>query len=117
MQRKMTASRMERLIQWQVAMNRVVRQLLSSLPFLWRPELVVDGGPMVMAAVTHEKQWSRGIRVRVKDKNLEQALAIMQRKMTASRMERLIQWQVDYYLKDSKKRILTHKNLEYRIHS
>ncbi|KAG1342103.1 hypothetical protein COCNU_05G003320 [Cocos nucifera] len=32
-------------------------------------------------------------------------------------MERLIRRQVDYHLKDSEKRILTHKNLEYRIRS
>ncbi|KAG1362740.1 hypothetical protein COCNU_10G009590 [Cocos nucifera] len=98
-------------------MNRLVRQLSPSLPFLRWPEPVVSVGPAAAAATAHEKQWSRGIRVRVKDGNLEQALAIMQRKMTASGMERLIRRQVDYHLKDSEKRILARKNLEYRVRS
>lgn len=91
-------------------MNRVVRQLSSSLPFIRWPEAAA-------VAAAHEKQWSRGIRVRVKDGNLEQALAIMQRKMTASGMERLIRRQVDYHLKDSEKRVLARKNLQYRVRS
>ncbi|XP_010908678.1 uncharacterized protein [Elaeis guineensis] len=94
-------------------MNRVVRQLSSSLPLLWRSEPVVGAA----AAAAHEKQWNRGIRVRVKDGNLEQALAIMQRKMIASGMERLIRRQVDHHLKDSEKRVLARKNLQYRVRS
>ncbi|XP_008795641.1 uncharacterized protein LOC103711319 [Phoenix dactylifera] len=97
-------------------MNRVVRQLSSSLPFLRRAEPAVGVGSAAGAAA-HEKQWSRGIRVRVKDGNLEQALAIMQRKMAASGMERLIRRQVDYHLKDSEKRVLARKNLQYRVRS
>ncbi|GAB2223108.1 hypothetical protein Droror1_Dr00017245 [Drosera rotundifolia] len=62
------------------------------------------------------RQW-RGIRVRVRDGNLEQALAFMQRKMQSSGIERLIKQQETYHIKDSEKRVLARKSLQRRIQS
>ncbi|KAG0472231.1 hypothetical protein HPP92_016777 [Vanilla planifolia] len=69
------------------------------------------------AAKGYQTQWIRGIRVKVIDGNLEQALNIMERKMKASGMERLIKRQTDHHIKNSQKRILARKNLELRIRS
>ncbi|XP_078443461.1 ribosomal protein S21 family protein [Wolffia australiana] len=59
----------------------------------------------------------RGIRVRVRNGNLEQALAIMNRKMQSSGMERLLKRArlQERHLKNSEKRVLAQKNLERRI--
>ncbi|KAJ4833542.1 hypothetical protein Tsubulata_021226 [Turnera subulata] len=62
------------------------------------------------------QQW-RGIRVKVVNGNLDQALARMQRAMTSSGMERLIRSQQTRHLKNSEKRILARKNLERKIRS
>ncbi|GAB2280547.1 hypothetical protein Dimus_015171 [Dionaea muscipula] len=62
------------------------------------------------------QQW-RGIRVRVINGNLEQALAYMQRKMQSSGIERLIKQQQTYHIKNSEKRVLARKALECRIQS
>ncbi|KAL9272460.1 hypothetical protein AKJ16_DCAP19994, partial [Drosera capensis] len=62
------------------------------------------------------QQW-RGIRVRVRDGNLEQALAFMQRKMQSSGIERLIKQQQTCHIKDSEKRVLARKSLQRRIQS
>ncbi|KAL9266276.1 hypothetical protein AKJ16_DCAP24057 [Drosera capensis] len=62
------------------------------------------------------QQW-RGIRVRVRDGNLEQALAFMQRKMQSSGIERLIKQQQTCHVKDSEKRVLASKSLQRRIQS
>ncbi|XP_006844069.2 uncharacterized protein LOC18433929 [Amborella trichopoda] len=61
-------------------------------------------------------QW-RGIRVQVFNGNLERALIVMQRKMVASGMERLIRRVQTHHLKNSEKRVLAKKNLERRIRS
>nr|CAD1832451.1 unnamed protein product [Ananas comosus var. bracteatus] len=47
-----------------------------------------------------------GDSVQVRNDNLEQALTVMERKMRASGMERLIRRQVDHHLKNSEKRVL-----------
>ncbi|KAJ4952260.1 hypothetical protein NE237_029092 [Protea cynaroides] len=62
------------------------------------------------------QQW-RGIRVRVRNGNLEQSLVIMQRKMQSSGMERLIKRQQTHHVKNSEKRVLARKALERRIRS
>ncbi|XP_042512649.1 uncharacterized protein LOC122087548 [Macadamia integrifolia] len=62
------------------------------------------------------QQW-RGIRVRVRNGNLEQALVVMQRKMQSSGMERLIKRQQTVHVKNSEKRVLARKALERRIRS
>ncbi|KAK8918716.1 hypothetical protein KSP39_PZI021104 [Platanthera zijinensis] len=92
-------------------MHRFFRALASSVSFIRRPALptpVADGSQM---------QWIRGIRVWVKDGNLEQALAIMERKMKSSGMERLIKRHTDHHIKNSEKRVRARKNLELRIRS
>ncbi|PKA65819.1 hypothetical protein AXF42_Ash017344 [Apostasia shenzhenica] len=86
----------------------------TSLPFLRRlappllPPPVAEG---------QQLQLFRGIRVKVFNGNLERALAIMERKMRSSGMERLIRRQSDHHIKNSEKRILARKNLELRIRS
>ncbi|KAK7850769.1 hypothetical protein CFP56_043634 [Quercus suber] len=62
------------------------------------------------------QQW-RGIRVKVRDGNLEQALTWMQRKMQSSGIERLIKKEQRHHIKNSEKRILARKNLERKIRS
>ncbi|KAI9194996.1 hypothetical protein LWI28_010712 [Acer negundo] len=62
------------------------------------------------------QQW-RGIRVKVFNGNLEQALSLMQRKMTSSEIERLIKRQETHHIKNSEKRVLARKNLERRLRS
>ncbi|KAI4348870.1 hypothetical protein L6164_009539 [Bauhinia variegata] len=62
-------------------------------------------------------QHCRGIRVKVINGNLEQALALMQRKMRSSGMERMIQQVQRHHVKNSEKRKLARKNLEFKIRS
>ncbi|XP_042447918.1 uncharacterized protein LOC122032666 [Zingiber officinale] len=101
-------------------MNRLVRQLSPSLPFVRSPP-----GPQASAGTFLFQTggglcgWfgARGIRVQVRNGNLDQALAIMERKMRESGMERLIKRQVGHHLKNSEKRVLARKNLELRIRS
>ncbi|XP_042450299.1 uncharacterized protein LOC122035002 [Zingiber officinale] len=101
-------------------MNRLVRQLSPSLPFARSPS-----GPQASAGTFLFQTggglcgWfgARGIRVQVRNGNLEQALAVMERKMRESGMERLIKRQVGHHLKNSEKRVLARKNLELRIRS
>ncbi|XP_059657824.1 uncharacterized protein LOC132304249 [Cornus florida] len=62
------------------------------------------------------QQW-RGIRVQVRNNNLEQALAFMQRKMQSSGIEWMIKRHQSHHLKNSEKRVLARKNLERRIRS
>jgi len=68
-------------------------------------------------AIAKHGQQSRGIRVKVRNGNLEQALQIMQRKMIGSGMERLIRNVPRYHLKDSEKRILAKKRRERKERS
>ncbi|XP_051143834.1 uncharacterized protein LOC127260176 [Andrographis paniculata] len=62
------------------------------------------------------QQW-RGIRVKVLNNNLDHALAIMQRKMQSSGMERLIKSEQTCHIKNSEKRVLAKKNLERKLRS
>lgn len=87
----------------------------SSLPLLNRPPPPAEQPHRVAAMM----RWARGIRVRVYDDNLERALAVMQRKMQSSGIERLIKRRADNerHLKNSEKRVLARKNLQMRIRS
>ena len=91
------------------SMNRIVGTVTS---FFRRPELPGKWSPTetMLGAI-------RGIRVRVRNGNLEQALAIMNRKMQSSGMERLLKRArlQERHLKNSEKRVLARKNLERRI--
>ncbi|KAL3651125.1 hypothetical protein CASFOL_007528 [Castilleja foliolosa] len=60
------------------------------------------------------QQW-RGIRVKVRNNNLDQALALMQRKMQSSGIERMIRSEQTCHIKNSEKRVLAKKNLERKI--
>ena len=62
------------------------------------------------------QQW-RGIRVKVMNGNLEQALTFMQRKMRSSGIERLINTEQTHHIKNSEKRILARKALQRKIQS
>ncbi|KAJ8564614.1 hypothetical protein K7X08_001074 [Anisodus acutangulus] len=62
------------------------------------------------------QQW-RGIRVKVRNNNLEQALFLMQRKMQSSGMERLIKREQLHHIKNSEKRVLARKRLQCKIRS
>ncbi|KAL6579347.1 hypothetical protein OROMI_009563 [Orobanche minor] len=62
------------------------------------------------------QQW-RGIRVKVRNNNLDQALALMQRKMQSSGIERMIRSEQTCHIKNSEKRVLAKKNLERKIRS
>ncbi|KAL1100553.1 hypothetical protein V6Z11_D05G237800 [Gossypium hirsutum] len=62
-------------------------------------------------------QQMRGIRVKVRNGNLEQALAVMQRVMQSSGTERLIKQEQTHHIKNSEKRILARKILERKIKS
>ncbi|KAH9625354.1 hypothetical protein KSS87_015183 [Heliosperma pusillum] len=60
------------------------------------------------------QQW-RGIRVKVLNGKLDQALQIMQRKMQTSGMERLLKNHETRHIKNSEKRVLARKSLERKI--
>lgn len=60
-------------------------------------------------------QQLRGIRVKVRNGNLESALKLLERKMKSSGMERFIKRHQLHHVKNSEKRVLARKNLEYRI--
>ncbi|KAI5409959.1 hypothetical protein KIW84_055427 [Lathyrus oleraceus] len=62
-------------------------------------------------------QQTRGIRVQVYNGNLEGALALMQRKMTSSGIERMIKIEQRFHIKNSEKRVLAQKNLQRRLRS
>ncbi|XP_039055376.1 uncharacterized protein LOC120198051 isoform X2 [Hibiscus syriacus] len=62
-------------------------------------------------------QQMRGIRVKVRDGNLERALAMMQRLMQSSGIERMIKQEQTHHMKNSEKRILARKNLERKLRS
>lgn len=55
--------------------------------------------------------------MKVRNGNLEQALAFMQRKMQSSGIERLIKRERTHHIKNSEKRILARKILERDIES
>ncbi|KAI3954369.1 hypothetical protein MKW92_028729 [Papaver armeniacum] len=76
------------------------------------------GGNNSSPLLSSLQQW-RGIKVRVRGGNVEQALQIMQRKMTSTGMERLIkrQGQQTTHIKNSEKKVLARKNLDRRLRS
>ncbi|CAK9144536.1 unnamed protein product [Ilex paraguariensis] len=89
-------------------MNSLARQ--SSMTLFRRPSVLLN-------SVASELQQWRGIRVKVRNNNLEQALVFMQRKMQSSGIERLIKKQQTHHIKNSEKRVLAQKNLERKIRS
>ncbi|KAI3981956.1 hypothetical protein MKX01_018862 [Papaver californicum] len=76
------------------------------------------GGNSPNSLLSSLQQW-RGIKVRVRGGNVEQALQIMQRKMTSTGMERLIkrEGQQTTHLNNSEKKVLARKNLDRRLRS
>lgn len=70
-----------------------------------------------MSGGEHQIQQCRGIRVRVHNGNLEQALKFMQRKMQSSGIERQIKNLQTHHVKNSEKRVLARKKLQRRIQS
>ncbi|KAG2707930.1 hypothetical protein I3760_05G168600 [Carya illinoinensis] len=93
-----------------------LRTLASSL--LRRPSQTLEwcSGAPHYQPLLQLQQW-RGIRVKVRDGNLEQALTWLQRKMQSSGIERLIKRQQRHHIKNSEKRVLARKNLERKIRS
>lgn len=71
----------------------------------------------VLNSMSWELQQQRGIRVQVRNGNLEQALAFMQRKMQSSGIERLIKQEQTHHIKNSEKRVLARKALERKVRS
>ncbi|OAY32484.1 uncharacterized protein LOC110630243 [Manihot esculenta] len=67
--------------------------------------------------LAYQIQQSRGIRVKVLNGNLEQALGLMQRKMQSSGIERLIKREQLHHIKNSEKRVLARKSLQRRLQS
>ncbi|CAK7332517.1 unnamed protein product [Dovyalis caffra] len=92
-------------------MNAIARRASN---FLRR--LPSQGVSLVSQGEHQIQQW-RGIRVKVRNGNLEQALRYMQFNMQSSGMERLIKSRQTHHLKNSEKRILARKRLEHRIRS
>ncbi|KAK3443227.1 hypothetical protein EUGRSUZ_B03269 [Eucalyptus grandis] len=89
-------------------MNHLARRASS---ILQRPSWASCGG----GGLNHQQ--SRGIRVKVLNGNLEQALGFMQRTMQSSGIERLIKREQTHHLKNSEKRVLARKLLERKIRS
>ncbi|KAL5210606.1 hypothetical protein ABZP36_006229 [Zizania latifolia] len=73
--------------------------------------------PPARPAAAGQVQPARGIVVQVRDGNLERALAVMERKMRSSGIERLIRRRTDHHVKDSEKRVLARKTLMQRVRS
>ncbi|XP_078155180.1 ribosomal protein S21 family protein [Carex rostrata] len=94
-------------------MNRVMQRLSS----LTHPFLLRHGEILNANANKIESAQARGIRVFVWDGNLEMALGVMERRMRASGMERLIKSRVDYHLKNSEKKVLAKKKLMLKVRS
>ncbi|KAI9169864.1 hypothetical protein LWI28_018779 [Acer negundo] len=94
-------------------MNSIARRVSG---ILTRPCQVVNSPSQAQFGYHQVQQW-RGIRVKVFNGNLEQALSLMQRKMTSSGIERLIKRQETHHIKNSEKRVLARKNLERRLRS
>jgi len=96
-------------------MNHLARRASS---ILQRPSWASCGGGGGGGGGGHlNHQQSRGIRVKVLNGNLEQALGFMQRTMQSSGIERLIKREQTHHLKNSEKRVLARKLLERKIRS
>ncbi|KAJ0095888.1 hypothetical protein Patl1_16016 [Pistacia atlantica] len=91
-------------------MNTIARQVSS---LLTRPSQSINS----VHCQHHQVQQWRGIRVKVRNGNLEQALTWMQRKMQSSGIERLLKRQQTRHIKNSEKRVLARKILERKIRS
>ncbi|KAK4429762.1 hypothetical protein Salat_1276800 [Sesamum alatum] len=81
---------------------------------------VAKRGPaslLALGSLSSQLQQWRGIRVKVLNNNLDQALALMQRKMQSSGIERMIRSEQTCHIKNSEKRVLAKKNLERKIRS
>ncbi|GMH01551.1 hypothetical protein Nepgr_003390 [Nepenthes gracilis] len=89
-------------------MNSVASRLLTPLK---RPTAGLNN------TVSSSLQQWRGIRVKVLNGNLEQALVFMQRQMQSCGIERLIKRHQTHHIKNSEKRVLARKALERRIQS
>ncbi|XP_077237570.1 ribosomal protein S21 family protein [Tasmannia lanceolata] len=99
-------------------MNAITRRLSPAL--FQRPTILSNPSSLgldLQGPQQHLLQSWRGIRVRVLNGNLEQALAVMTRKMVSSGIERLIIRQPTRHIKNSEKRVLARKNLQHRIRS
>ncbi|KAJ3673158.1 hypothetical protein LUZ60_006532 [Juncus effusus] len=72
---------------------------------------------MIRPAAAATAVQTRGIRVQVRDGNVEQALRVMERRMRSSGMERLIKRQVEHHIKNSEKKVLARKNLMLKVRS
>jgi small subunit ribosomal protein S21 len=94
-------------------MNRLMQRLSS----LTHPLLLHHGESLNAAAISLGGAQTRGIRVQVRDGNLEQALGTMERRMRASGMERLIKGRVDHHLKNSEKKVIAKKKLLLKVRS
>ncbi|XVF43880.1 hypothetical protein PTKIN_Ptkin02bG0076300 [Pterospermum kingtungense] len=75
-----------------------------------------QGVKLLSGAPSQIQQW-RGIRVKVRNGNLERALGVMQKVMQSGGMERLIKNEQTHHIKNSEKRVLARKNLERKIRS
>ncbi|XP_073056795.1 uncharacterized protein [Primulina eburnea] len=69
----------------------------------------------IVNSASSQLQQLRGIRVKVLNNNLDQALQVLQRKMQSSGIERLIKNEQVRHIKNSEKRVLAKKNLERKI--
>ncbi|KAJ6898286.1 hypothetical protein NC652_024948 [Populus alba x Populus x berolinensis] len=95
-------------------MNTIVR---SAYNLCKSPLLLPIQGVNTVRGGEHQIQQCRGIRVRVHNGNLEQALKFMQRKMQSSGIERQIKNLQTHHVKNSEKRVLARKKLQRRIQS
>ncbi|KAL2477395.1 Ribosomal protein S21 family protein [Forsythia ovata] len=77
--------------------------------------LLTSSRSALASVVNWELQQWRGIRVKVRNNNLEQALTLLQRKMQLSGIERMIKNEQTHHIKNSEKRVLAKKNLERKI--
>ncbi|KAG9448054.1 hypothetical protein H6P81_014182 [Aristolochia fimbriata] len=95
-------------------MNAIARRFSAAI--FRRPE-GTGNGVVALGALSQpwNQQSQRGIRVFVKDGNLEQALSFMTRRMVESGVERLIVRQTRHHVKNSEKRVLARKRLQNRI--
>ncbi|KAG6757167.1 hypothetical protein POTOM_037470 [Populus tomentosa] len=95
-------------------MNTIVRRAYN---LCRSPPLLPIQGVNTVSGGEHQIQQCRGIRVRVHNGNLEQALKFMQRKMQSSGIERQIKNLQTHHVKNSEKRVLARKKLQRRIQS
>ncbi|CAM9001251.1 unnamed protein product [Rhodiola kirilowii] len=92
-------------------MNTVVKTASNLL------RRVVPLSSSLQQPMSHQFQQIRGIRVKVLNGNLEQALSLMQRAMISSGIERLIKNAPTRHYKKSEKRVLAKKALDKRLRS